>query len=152
MNRAMIVGRLTRDPELRHTNGDIAVTRFTVAVSRPFTNQKGERDADFIGVVVWRKQAENVSKYCKKGSLVGVDGRIQSSSYDAQDGSKRYVTEIVADSVQFLETKEMAKQRQNSDFEMPEEPQRDETTDVSDDDPFANFGDSIEISDDQLPF
>lgn len=152
MNRAMLVGRITKDPELKYTGGNIAVTRFTVAVTRPFANQKGEREADFVGVVVWRKQAENVSKYCKKGSLVGVDGRIQTSSYDAQDGSKRYVTEIVADSVQFLETKEMSKQRDNGNFDMPDAPRDIEPTDVSDDDPFANFGDSIEISDDQLPF
>lgn len=101
MNRTIIVGRLTADPELRTTPNGIATTRVTVAVNR-MPNANGERQADFIPVVIWRRQAENVSKYCSKGSLVGIDGRIQTRSYDAQDGSRRYVTEVVADNVQFL--------------------------------------------------
>ena len=101
MNRTILVGRLTQDPELRTTPNGIATTRITVAVDR-IPNANGERVADFINVVVWRRQAENVAKYCTKGSLVGVDGRIQSRSYDAQDGTRRYVTEVVAENIRFL--------------------------------------------------
>ena len=105
MNKAMLVGRLTRDPELRYTGTNTAVTSFSIAINRTFTNQAGEREADFINVVVWRKAAENVKKYVFKGSLVGVEGRVQSRSYEAKDGTKRYITEVVADNVQFLESK-----------------------------------------------
>ncbi len=106
LNKAILVGRLTKDPELRYTpaNG-VAVTTFTVAVSRRFTNQQGEREADFIPVVVWRKQAENCANYLNKGSLVAVDGMIQVRSYEDKEGQRRWVTEIVADSVQFLSRK-----------------------------------------------
>ena len=104
MNNVVLVGRLTRDPELRTTSSGLATTTVTVAINgRP--NANGERQTDFINVVVWRKQAENLCKFCQKGSLVGVQGRIQSRSYDAQDGTKRYVTEVVADTVNFLGSK-----------------------------------------------
>ena len=105
MNKAILVGRLTRDPELRNTNSGVAVVSFTVAVNRPFTSNSGEREADFINCIAFNKQAENLSRYIKKGGLVGVEGRIQSRSYTAQDGSKRYVTEVVCENVQFLEPK-----------------------------------------------
>ena len=101
MNRTILVGRLTADPELRTTPNGIATTRITVAVNR-MPNANGERVADFINVVVWRRQAENVARFCTKGSLVGIEGRIQSRSYDAQDGTRRYVTEVIADNVTFL--------------------------------------------------
>ena len=102
MNKAMIIGNLTRDPELRVTQQTgTAVCTFTVAVSRRF-QRDGENQADFIPVVVWRVAAENCSKYLRKGSQVAVCGSIQTRSYDAQDGTKRYVTEIVADEVKFL--------------------------------------------------
>src|SRR5690625_144114 len=103
MNRAVLVGRLTRDPDLRYTPNGVAVANFTLAVNRPFTNQQGERDADFINCVVWRRQAENLANYMKKGSMVGVDGRIQTRTYEDQDGKTVYVTEVVADNVHFLE-------------------------------------------------
>lgn len=105
INRVVLVGRLTRDPEMRYTQSGIAVTRFTLACDRPFSGQDGKREADFIDCVVWRKQAENVSKYLSKGSMAGVDGRLQISSYEGQDGQKRYRAEVVADSVRFLEPK-----------------------------------------------
>src|SRR5690625_4794960 len=89
MNRAVLVGRLTRDPDLRYTPNGVAVANFTLAVNRPFTNQQGERDADFINCVVWRRQAENLANYMKKGSMVGVDGRIQTRTYEDQDGKNR---------------------------------------------------------------
>ncbi|MGI6540737.1 MAG: single-stranded DNA-binding protein [Bacillota bacterium] len=103
MNRVVIVGRLTHDPELRFTQNGIAVTRFSLAVDRPFTNQQGERETDFLDVVVWRRQAENVAAYLKKGSLAAVDGRVQVRSYETPEGQKRKVWEIVADRVEFLD-------------------------------------------------
>lgn len=105
MNRTILVGRLTKDPELRYTPSGVAVATFTLAVNRTFTNQSGEREADFINCVVWRKQAENVANFLKKGSLAGIDGRIQTRSFEGQDGKRVYVTEVVAESVQFLEPK-----------------------------------------------
>ena len=103
MNRAMLIGNLTKDPELRATGSGIAVCTFTLAVQRRFANRDSQtRDADFIPIVVWRAQAENCAKYLHKGSQAAVCGSIQTRSYDAPDGSKRYVTEIVADEVQFL--------------------------------------------------
>jgi len=105
MNKVFLIGRLTRDPELRYTSSNIPTASFSIAVNRNFTNQNGEREADFINIVVWRKQAENIKNYLSKGSQVAIDGRIQTRTYDAQDGSKRYVTEVVADNVQFLDSK-----------------------------------------------
>ncbi len=102
MNKVILIGNLTRDPELQTTNGGVSVCRFTLAVTRRFANSEGERDADFLNIVVWRNQAENCHKYLKKGSKCAVTGRIQTSSYDAQDGSKRYTTDIVADEVEFI--------------------------------------------------
>ena len=108
INRVVLVGRLTKDPELRRTSNDTPVTSFRLAVNRQFTNRQGDREADFIQCVVWRRQAENVAKYVKKGSLVGVEGRIQTRSFDDQNGNRRFVVEVVADSVQFLDTKNTA--------------------------------------------
>lgn len=147
MNRVILVGRLTKDPELRFTPNGVAVTTFTLAVNRAFTNQQGEREADFINCVVWRTPAENVANFLKKGSLAGVDGRVQTRSYDGQDGKRVYVTEVLAESVQFLEPKNSGSgtsggnqsQNRNSGY-----------TKV-DDDPFAGGG-NVNISDDDLPF
>ncbi|EAE3185791.1 single-stranded DNA-binding protein, partial [Listeria monocytogenes] len=105
MNRVILVGRLTKDPDLRYTPAGAAVATFTLAVNRTFTNQQGEREADFINCVVWRKPAENVANFLKKGSMAGVDGRVQTRNYEGNDGKRVYVTEIVAESVQFLEPK-----------------------------------------------
>ena len=103
MNKCVIVGNLTKDPDLRTIpSSGTSVCNFTVAVSRRFANQAGEREADFIPVVVWRIQAENCAKYLRKGSSVAVSGSIQTRTYDGQDGTKRYVTEVMADEVQFL--------------------------------------------------
>lgn len=180
MNRTILVGRLTADPELRTTPNGIATTRITVAVNR-MPNANGERVADFINVVVWRRPAENVAKFCSKGSLVGVEGRIQSRSYDAQDGTRRYVTEVVAENVTFLgsrnasqgggasysapastpdygapatEPSDFGSSMPNDDVPFPtgEEVSAPETTDVSGDDPFKDFGDEVVLSDDDLPF
>lgn len=118
INRVVLVGRLTKDPELRYTpNTGIAVTTFTLAVNRNFTNQQGERDADFVPIVVWRNAAENCANYLRKGSLAGVDGRIQTRSYDTPEGQRRFITEVVADNVRFLDSKPKSdKQEEYSNF------------------------------------
>ena len=103
MNHIVIIGRLTKDPELRYTPNGVAVGIFTVAVDRPINNDNGEREADFIPVVVWQKLAENCANHLKKGRLVAVEGRLQIRSYDTQDGQKRRVAEIVASEVKFLD-------------------------------------------------
>ncbi len=105
MNKVVLIGNLTRDPELQTTNSGVSVCRFSLAVARRFANSDGEREADFINIVVWRNQAENCHKYLKKGSKCAVVGRIQTSSYDAADGSKRYTTDVVADEVEFISTR-----------------------------------------------
>ena len=154
MNRVELIGRITRDPELRYTSSNIATARFTLAVNRPFQSQNGEQGTDFISVVVWRKQAENVKKYVSKGSLVAVEGRIQTGSYE-KDGQRIYTTDVVADSVQFLETKAQSQNRGTDDSVTPadfvQDSSSDNESDMSDE-VFANFGDSIEISDDDIAF
>ena len=103
LNKSILIGRLCKDPEVKYIPSGKAVTTFTLAVDRSFTNAQGEREADFIPCVVWDKLAETCGKYLSKGRLTAVSGRIQTRTYDAQDGTKRYITEIVADEVQFLE-------------------------------------------------
>ncbi|MGI6787535.1 MAG: single-stranded DNA-binding protein [Acholeplasmataceae bacterium] len=105
LNRVVLVGRITRDPELKYTQSNIPVVSFTLAVNRPYVDsQTGERQADFVQCVVWRKQAENLARYVVKGALLGVDGRLQTRTYESEQGT-RYITEVVCDSVQFLETR-----------------------------------------------
>lgn len=103
MNHIVLIGRLTRDPELRYTQNGLAVANFDLAVDRPTTNQQGERQTDFIRIIAWQKQAELCANYLKKGRLVGVEGRLQIRSYETQDGQKRRVAEVVANYVQFLD-------------------------------------------------
>lgn len=102
MNKAILIGNLTRDPELRTTSSGVPMCTFTLAINRRFTNQQGVREADFIPIITWRQQAELCARYLTKGRKCGVVGTIQTRSYDAQDGSKRYVTEVVADEVEFI--------------------------------------------------
>lgn len=132
MNKCILVGNLTKDPELTTTSNGVAVCRFSIAVSRRYANADGERETDFLNIVVWRNLGENCHKFLKKGSKVGIVGNIQSRSYDAADGSKRYVTEIVAEEVEFLSTRQ------------------------SDDQPKSSSGDEVAklqpIDDDGLPF
>ena len=169
MNKAILIGRLTRDPELRYTSSNRAVCQFSVAIDRPFTNQStGQREADFINVVVWDKTAENVGKYMTKGRLIAVEGRIQTRNYDNNEGKKVYVTEVVATNVQFLESKN-ASSNGNSFDRMPEPPMEKSpydfgtetsssqtsvstTMNIEENDPFAAFGEQEEISDNDLPF
>lgn len=147
INRVVLVGRLTKDPELKYTQSGIAVTRFTLAVNRTFSNQQGEREADFINIVAWKKQAENVANFLHKGSLAGVDGRIQTSNFDGQDGKRVFMTEVVADSVQFLEPKSSGQQNQQQ-----QNSQQQQNYQRNDADPFQTGGGPIEVSDDDLPF
>lgn len=105
MNKCILIGNLTKDPEISTTSNGVSVCRFTLAVTRRYSNSEGERDTDFINIVAWRSLADNCHKFIKKGSKVAVVGNIQSRSYDATDGTKRYVTEIVAEEVEFLTTK-----------------------------------------------
>ena len=140
INRAILVGRLTRDPELRRTANDIPVATFTLAVNRPYSNPSGESDADFIQCVVWRRKAETVSQFLSKGSLVGVEGRIQTRTYDDQEGNRKYITEVLCDSVQFLEPRS-ASDNQSSTQEREEprsKPKEEKIPDV--------------VSEDDLPF
>lgn len=156
MNKVCLVGRLTAKPELKMTGSNLPYTRFNLAVNRTFSNSQGDRETDFISIIVWRKQAENVCKYLDKGSQVSVEGRIQTGSYDGQDGQKRYTTDVVADSVQFLESKSQSQSRGNSDmgYNAPEPSPYDyqePSNDVSlAEDPFADFGDSVSIDDNFL--
>ncbi|WP_277613400.1 single-stranded DNA-binding protein [Brevibacillus humidisoli] len=152
MNRVILIGNLTRDPELRYTPSGVAVTTFTLAINRPFTNQTGEREADFINVVAWRQLADLCANYLRKGRQAAVEGRLQTRSYDNKEGRKVYVTEVVAENVQFLggrsggegsgydpafgESKSTGKRNDQGSF----------------DDPFADAGKPINISDDDLPF
>ncbi|CAM3732826.1 single-stranded DNA-binding protein [Mesobacillus zeae] len=147
INRAVLVGRLTADPHLRYTPNGTPTASFTLAVNRPFKNAQGEQEADFINCVVWRKPAENVANYLKKGSLAGVDGRIQTRNYEGNDGKRVYVTEILAESVQFLEPKQSNGNQNQSAQGQQRAPQNTRV----DDDPFAGGG-NIDISDDDLPF
>ena len=152
MNKVVLIGRVTRDPELRYTASNIPSTRFTLAVNRPFENQNGEREADFINVVVWRKQEKKKKKYVTKGSLIAVEGRIQTGSYE-KDGQRVYTTDVVADNVQFLESKSQSQNRVESDVTPADFAfnNNTQTTDMSEE-VFADFGDSIEISDDDIAF
>lgn len=149
MNRVILVGRLTKDPDLRYTQNGVAVATFTLAVNRAFSNQNGEREADFINCVVWRKAAENVANYLKKGSLAGVDGRLQTRNYEGQDGKRVYVTEVNTESVQFLEPRNSDGGSNNNSQPQQNRPQNQSP---QNNDPFANTGQPIDISDDDLPF
>ncbi|HHA3114156.1 TPA: single-stranded DNA-binding protein [Staphylococcus aureus] len=135
LNRTVLVGRLTKDPEYRTAPNGVSVTTFTIAVNRTFTNAQGEREADFINCVTFRKQADNVNNYLSKGSLAGVDGRLQSRSYENQEGRRVFVTEVVCDSVQFLEPKnnnQQNNQQQNGQTQTGNNPFDNTEADFSD--------------------
>mgnify|MGYP001473177995 CR=1 FL=1 len=145
LNRIILIGRLTRDPELRYTASGIAVTTFTLAVDRPYTNNQGERETDFINIVTWRTLAETCANYLKKGRLTAVEGRLQVRSYDNHEGRKVYVSEVVADNVRFLDGGSQSRNMPPMGHEGGQEVRFDE-------DPFANISQPIDISDDDLPF
>jgi len=151
MNKVMLVGRLTAKPELRYTASNVAFTRFTVAVNRAFTNNDGKREADFINVVAWRKQAETISKFFDKGNLIGIEGRIQTGSYDDKDGNKRYTVDVALDNFEFVESKKSQQDALDNttpyDYQEPVVPSNSVNVE---DDPFAEFGDSVSIDDNFL--
>ena len=148
LNRAVIVGRLTKEPELRYTPNGVAVANFTVAVNRPFKNQAGEQEADFINCVAWRKQAENLANYMHKGSLIGVDGRIQTRSYENQEGKRVWVTEVLAESIQFLEYKKDNENESDRGLVQKEQQAQSQRVEPT----FDNQAEPMDISDDELPF
>ncbi len=173
MNKVILIGRLTRDPELRYTGSNTPVATFSLAVNRSFTNQNGEREADFINCVVWRKLAETVKNYLSQGSQVAVEGRIQTRNYDDQNGQRRYVTEVVVENIDFVGTKRDNSQSSNQpNFNSQTVPSnfnnQPSTTDATtpydfsatsastgtnvSSDPYTEFGSNIEINDDELPF
>ena len=117
VNRVVLVGRLTKDPELRYSSSNIPMLYFSVAVNRTFTDQNGQRQTDFINCVAFRKQAENMARFLGRGSLISVEGRIQTRNYQGKDGNTVYVTEVVAETVQFLESKNSSHGRQNNGFD-----------------------------------
>ena len=137
INNVVLVGRLTRDPELRYTPSNVAVATFSLAVNRNFKNQSGDREADFISCIMRRQQAENFANWCKKGNLVGITGRIQTRSYDNQQGQRVYVTEVVAESFQTLEKKDNSANQSSMENQMP---------------PSFGTSDPMDIPDDELPF
>ena len=137
INNVVMIGRLTRDVELRYTSNNVAVGAFTLAVNRNFKNAAGDRESDFINCIIWNKQAENLANWTKKGMLIGITGRIQTRSYENQQGQRVYVTEVVADSFQILEKRDNSANQASMDDQVP-----------------PSFGNSqpMDISDDDLPF
>ena len=172
MNTVQLVGRLTRDVELRFTSSGTAVGSFTIAVNRNFTNQQGEREADFISCVIWRKAAENLANFTRKGSLIAIDGRLQTRSYDNQQGQRVYVTEVVVNNFDLLESRSVTEQRPvsspNTDDQAgvygagggggyQSQPQMNQNNynqsfSSSNTSPFMDEGHPIDISEDDLPF
>lgn len=157
INRVVIVGRLTRDADLKYTTSGTAVGTFNMAVNRQFTNANGDREADFINCVIWRKSAENFANFTHKGSLVGVEGRLQTRNYENKDGQRVYVTEVFVDSFSLLEARGDDKGTNKAPFNGSNAgtSNKQGTKPVAaktQNDPFANNGQAIDISDDDLPF
>ncbi|WP_411372733.1 single-stranded DNA-binding protein [Enterococcus thailandicus] len=158
INNVTLVGRLTKEPDLRYTASGTAVATFTMAVNRNFTNQSGNREADFINCVIWRKPAETMATLAKKGSLIGIVGRIQTRTYENQQGQRVYVTEVVADNFQLLESKAATENRGNSGQSTSEpgtmttKQNHTETNDIYSQAKEMFGGQSMDISDDELPF
>ena len=164
LNNVVLVGRLTKDAELRYTQSNVAVATFTLAVNRTFKSENGEREADFINCVIWRQSAENLANWAKKGSLIGITGGIQTRSYDNQQGQKVYVTEVLAENFSLLESRNVTEQRPANDQSSHGGFQQNQTNNFNQfntptssfgggaSDPFLSNGETINISDDDLPF
>lgn len=152
LNRVILIGRLTRDPELRYTPSGVAVTQFTLAVDRPFSNQQGEREADFINIVTWRQLAETCANYLRKGRLTAVEGRIQVRNYDNNEGRRVYVTEVIADNVRFLESSGGNRDEGSGSGAGYTRGPGPGNARNNNQDPFIDDGKPIDISDDDLPF
>ena len=155
INNVVVVGRLTRAVDLRYTSNGTAYASFTLAVDRDFKNQNGERETDFINCAMWRKPAENLANYTKKGSLIGVEGRIQTRNYDNQQGQRVYVTEVLAEKFSFLESAKTA----NTDVlsnggtnTLGFNKNQNSSGNFANSDPFTSGGDVFNVNDDDLPF
>ena len=147
INRVVLTGRLTKDVELRYTQGGAAVGTFNLAVNRRFTNQQGEREADFVSCVIWRKAAETFANYMHKGSLVGIEGRIQTRNYENQQGNRVYVTEVIVENFSFLESRNQS----NSNGADGNSPMSQQTPPSTTNDPFTDGGVPT-VTDDDMPF
>lgn len=169
INNVTLVGRIGKELNLKYTPSGVANLTFSLAVTRPFTNQQGEKETDWVNVVVWRKMAENTANFCDKGSMVGITGRIQTRNYEGQDGKRIYVTEVIAENVSFLDKKASNDDNGQSNTDTSNNSygggNRQQSADNgyqsrtsnnsysrTEDDPFANDGKTIDISDDDLPF
>ena len=161
MNRVNLIGRLTKTPELRYTQSNKGITRFTIAVNRKFKNSEGDYDADFINCLCFEKRAKVITNYCEKGDLIGVAGRIQTGSYTGQDGQRRFTTDVVADNVQFIGSRRSETSTSNNNYSAPAQttgpsPYDFEEATPSNNgvdtsvDPFADFGDNVSIDDNFL--
>lgn len=162
MNKVILAGRLTRDPESRMTQSNMEISRFSLACQSDFVSRDGERDTEFINCVAFNRSAQTINRYCRKGQMILVQGRIRNSSYDAQDGTKRYTTDVVVDNFEFLgsrndggNTNNYSNPSSNNSLayspEAPQMPGSVETTDISED-PYKDFGDEFTLSSDDLPF
>ena len=149
MNKVILIGRLTKDPELRKTPTDVSVVQFTIAVNRAF-QQNGERQADFINCIAWRAQAENLARYIKKGGQIAVEGSIQTRSFDDANGVRKYVTEVVCSQITFLESKKS--DSGYNDLSQLEVPPMRESNSFSQESPFGDIKSNFDISSDDLPF
>ena len=157
MNKVFLVGRLARDPELRYTTSNLATMRCAIAVDRQFVREGEERGADFINIVAFGNRAETMKKFLVKGSQIAIDGRIQTGSYDGQDGKKVYTTDVIVENFQFLDSRanrgletdnNFASEDNSNPYNFPKE----EASSATENDPFADFGAKVEIEDDTLPF
>lgn len=156
LNRVILIGRLTKDPELRYTPAGVAVAQFTLAVDRPFSSNQGEREADFIPIVTWRQLAETCANYLRKGRLAAVEGRIQVRNYENNEGRRVYVTEVIADNVRFLESANREGSSGRDEYSGAGSADGNRSSGArksgNNNDPFADDGRPIDISDDDLPF
>ncbi|ALX47726.1 single-stranded DNA-binding protein [Lentibacillus amyloliquefaciens] len=146
MNNVQMIGRMTKDVELKYTQNGNAVATFTLAVNRPFRNHQGNQDADFIRCQIWRKPAENTAQYCGKGSQVGVTGRIQTRSFEGQDGKTVFMTEVVADNVEFLDTRNQNGQGNQQHGYQPNNQNKQQNN------PYQGQGVPVDVNDEDLPF
>lgn len=150
MNKAILIGRLTKDVEIRANENGTYIANFSLAVNRNFTNKNGEREADFINCIAFNKNAENIANYTKKGSQLAINGRIQTRNYEAKDGSKKYATEVIVEEFTFLDRKEDKQEEKPRLADVSDREVIDKV--MNEDDPFKSFADEVEISDLDLPF
>ena len=143
MNKAILIGRLTKDMEVRTSESGNTIGVFTIAITRPYKKEDGQSESDFINCIAFNKKAKTMEKYCKKGLQIGIEGRIQTRTYDAKDGTKRYVTEVLVENFYLLGSKPEKKEPTDSQIVQAV---------MNDEDPFASFGNEVEIKDEDLPF